>query len=155
MRLPAQSGLIIIAVQFHNVVPVVCWHLGGDTRSIPLVHRDVKSLNVLLTRDMRAKIADFGDSAMQAVHSKLQASDLNKERSRTSFHTKNRHGTAAWMAPEALTLEGLTSAVDVFSFGAGSSAKSSAHSLITAVNNADSASWFGIPRLNLGGDASA
>lgn len=84
------------------------------TRSIPLVHRDVKSLNVLLTRDMRAKIADFGDSAMQAVQSKLQGSELN----RASFHTKNRHGTAAWMAPEAMTLEDrLTSAVDVFSFG--------------------------------------
>jgi serine/threonine protein kinase len=74
-----------------------------------VVHRDVKSLNVLLTKDMRAKIADFGDAAMQAASESL---------GRSCYHTENRHGTAAWMAPEALLIEdSLTSAVDVFSFG--------------------------------------
>jgi serine/threonine protein kinase len=73
-----------------------------------VVHRDMKSLNVLLTKDMRAKIADFGDAAMQAASESL----------RDSYHTENRHGTAAWMAPEAFLIDDrLTSAVDVFSFG--------------------------------------
>jgi serine/threonine protein kinase len=75
-----------------------------------VIHRDVKSLNILLTDNMRAKITDFGDAAMKAgVHARS---------ARELHHTNRVHGTAAWMAPEMMDGGGnVTSAIDVFSFG--------------------------------------
>lgn len=72
------------------------------------LHRDLKSENVLLDGDLRAKITDFGLVK-------------TKETSRATF-THNSglvgSGTLAWMAPEQMTRKAkLTAKVDVYAFG--------------------------------------
>jgi predicted outer membrane repeat protein len=69
-------------------------HAGG------VMHRDLKSLNVLVNDDWHCKIADFGEA--RAIGPQL-----------TSIV-----GTCFWAAPEMLSSEGeYTFAVDVYSFG--------------------------------------
>lgn len=67
-----------------------------------ILHRDLKSLNVLITRDFRAKITDFGLS--QTKHS-LQS------------HITGYVGTPAWTSPEAVEDEVMRESDDVYSFG--------------------------------------
>ncbi|KAL2622527.1 hypothetical protein R1flu_002732 [Riccia fluitans] len=70
-----------------------------------ICHRDLKPDNLLLDNDMRVKIADFGESRVQA------ASDLDMSK---------RTGTAGYMAPEVLAgtaTTGYNHKCDVFSFG--------------------------------------
>ena len=68
-----------------------------------VVHRDLKSGNVLVGADGRAKIADFGLSSYHQL---------------ARSHVTNVMGTPAWSAPEVIRgEEGLTPACDVFSFG--------------------------------------
>eukprot|EP00826_Nyctotherus_ovalis_P037218 TRINITY_DN3382_c0_g2_i1.p1 TRINITY_DN3382_c0_g2~~TRINITY_DN3382_c0_g2_i1.p1 ORF type:complete len:803 (-),score=226.48 TRINITY_DN3382_c0_g2_i1:643-3051(-) len=65
----------------------------------PLLHRDLKSLNVLLDNNLTAKLADFGWARM-------------KETVMTG-----RIGTYQWMAPEVIASSHYTEKADVFSFG--------------------------------------
>ena len=71
------------------------------TRSPPVVHRDLKSLNILLDEYDRVKLCDFGLS--QVRHHSRTASDCIT-------------GSPAWMAPEALRGETFTTRSDVYSF---------------------------------------
>eukprot|EP01062_Namystynia_karyoxenos_P056238 TRINITY_DN47206_c0_g1_i1.p1 TRINITY_DN47206_c0_g1~~TRINITY_DN47206_c0_g1_i1.p1 ORF type:complete len:863 (+),score=200.90 TRINITY_DN47206_c0_g1_i1:98-2686(+) len=75
------------------------------TRPAPILHRDLKGLNVLLTEDLsRAKISDFGASKVQEAVSPGHA--------RAATVT----GTIMWMAPEVL--RGIvTTAGDIWSVG--------------------------------------
>ena len=67
-----------------------------------ILHRDLKSPNVLLDNDMHAKICDFGYSRIADNHDVM---------------TKNV-GTPHWMAPELLdSNSGYDLKVDVFSYG--------------------------------------
>ena len=66
-----------------------------------MVHRDVKSLNVLLDADDFPKICDFG---------------LSRAISRESFMTPNV-GTPQWTAPEVLESKAYDEKADVYSFG--------------------------------------
>jgi serine/threonine protein kinase len=68
-----------------------------------VVHRDLKSGNVLVSGDGRAKIADFG---LSSYHQQAQT------------HVTNVMGTPAWSSPEVIRGEGaITASADVFSFG--------------------------------------
>ncbi|EFA79492.1 LIM-type zinc finger-containing protein [Heterostelium album PN500] len=69
--------------------------------SLGVIHRDLKSGNVLITDDMRGKVIDFGTS---------RSLDLSKQM------TLNL-GTSCWMAPEVFRNEPYTESCDVYSFG--------------------------------------
>ena len=65
-----------------------------------IIHRDLKPSNILLTRDHRAKIADFGMS-------------INNHGQELTAET----GTYRYMAPEVIRHESYSSNADVYSFG--------------------------------------
>ena len=65
-----------------------------------VIHRDLKPSNVLLTRDHRAKISDFGMSVANC------GQELTAET-----------GTYRYMAPEVIRHENYSSNADVYSFG--------------------------------------
>eukprot|EP00727_Mastigamoeba_balamuthi_P010557 m51a1_g6123 putative serine threonine kinase (2328) ;mRNA; r:161514-172572 len=65
-----------------------------------IVHRDLKSSNILLSKSMDVKVSDFG---MGAVKTANKISTLC--------------GSIAWMAPEVLSSAAYTEASDVYSFG--------------------------------------
>ncbi|KAI3973810.1 hypothetical protein MKX01_030386 [Papaver californicum] len=66
-----------------------------------VMHRDLKSNNLLLNDEMRVKVADFGTSCLET---QCRAS-------------KGNMGTYRWMAPEMIKEKLYTKKVDVYSFG--------------------------------------
>ena len=72
----------------------------------PLVHRDLKAENILITNDVRAKIADLGVSKL-----------LKNYPHHSTIQTKCP-GTLAYMPPEALCEDPqYDTSLDIFSFG--------------------------------------
>uniref|UniRef100_H3GID8 Protein kinase domain-containing protein n=1 Tax=Phytophthora ramorum TaxID=164328 RepID=H3GID8_PHYRM len=68
----------------------------------PLVHRDLKSRNVLLSGEMQAKVTDFGASRYKSMDETMTAAV----------------GTGRWLAPEVISGSSkYDQSVDVFSFG--------------------------------------
>jgi len=72
--------------------------------SLPIIHRDVKTNNILLGQNLKAKIADFGLC-------KTYLSDMQ-----THIST-NAAGTAGYMDPEYYHTGWLAESSDVYSFG--------------------------------------
>ncbi|CAB9518917.1 Ephrin type-B receptor 3 (Fragment) [Seminavis robusta] len=67
----------------------------------PILHRDLKSANILLNESYTAKVCDFGLSRLKA-----------QERSMTG-----NCGTVQWMAPEVLANQRYNEKADVYSYG--------------------------------------
>jgi mitogen-activated protein kinase kinase kinase 7 len=70
------------------------------SRSPPLIHRDLKSKNILLTSQLEAKLIDFGVS-----------------RDRQEYSMTAGVGTPYWTAPEVLEGKRYTEQADIYSFG--------------------------------------
>jgi len=68
----------------------------------PIVHRDLKSPNLLVDRDWSVKVTDFG---------------LSRIKSGTFLSSRSGAGTPEWMAPEVLKNEPSNEKSDVYSFG--------------------------------------
>src|SRR5262245_36150669 len=80
--------------------------------SAGIVHRDLKPDNVLLTRDGRVKILDFGLAKMQMPHA---AADADTVTARTGPGVVL--GTAGYMSPEQVRGGETDHRSDLFSFG--------------------------------------
>mmetsp|Transcript_4623 Transcript_4623/g.8855 ORF Transcript_4623/g.8855 Transcript_4623/m.8855 type:complete len:762 (+) Transcript_4623:30-2315(+) len=65
----------------------------------PILHRDLKSLNILVDQNWKAKIADFGMTRFAEEGTMTQC------------------GSPLWMAPEMIKNEPYTDKADVYSFG--------------------------------------
>jgi serine/threonine protein kinase len=77
-----------------------------------MVHRDLKSLNVLVTDRWSALVADFGLSRTRTDSTTVTAG-MRREQPRPTV------GTLQWMAPELMSLQGHRDyfAADVYAFG--------------------------------------
>ncbi|KAK8690892.1 hypothetical protein V6N13_074418 [Hibiscus sabdariffa] len=71
-------------------------------RNPPIVHRDLKSSNLLVDRNWNVKVGDFG---------------LSRWKNGTFLTIKSGRGRPQWMALEVLWNEPLNEKSDVFSFG--------------------------------------
>ncbi|KAF8397814.1 hypothetical protein HHK36_016738 [Tetracentron sinense] len=71
-------------------------------RNPPIVHRDLKSPNLLVDKKYTVKVCDFGLSRLKA---------------NTFLSAKSAAGTPEWMAPEVLRDEPSNEKSDVYSFG--------------------------------------
>ncbi len=80
----------------------ILWHIGGALKAAHdrgVVHRDVKPANLIVTRDYRAKITDFGVAAHAG-----QAESLAL-------------GTTKYMAPEVFEGQAVDVQADIYSLG--------------------------------------
>ena len=82
-------------------------HLHSASHTKPLVHRDIKTANILLDANNEPKVGDFGLVRLGGGGGELRTSTVL---------TQTVVGTSAYMAPEAVRGE-VTVKLDVFSFG--------------------------------------
>ncbi|KAK1939045.1 putative serine/threonine-protein kinase pats1 [Phytophthora citrophthora] len=90
----------------------------------PLVHGDLKSANVLLRSNLRAKLTDFGLSRYlpstegEGFGSARSRIEEDAEKSEPPQYGTKARGTGRWMAPELLASGAQSSmASDVYAFG--------------------------------------
>ena len=123
MYFDLMSSVISFDVLYNCSTWIGMAYLHGRVR--PLVHRDLGSKNVLLTKEGVVKIADFGQSKLLQNH--------------TDSLKTTQPGTIAYMPPEALKEGGeCTAKVDSFSLGV--------LMLEICTQSAPSSGWDGINR---------
>ncbi len=73
---------------------------SAPNKVTPIIHRDLKSSNVLVTENFVGKVADCGEA-----------------RRKTSESTMTSTGTMHWMAPEVIKAARYDEKADCYSFG--------------------------------------
>ncbi|KAG0305973.1 hypothetical protein BGZ98_003200 [Dissophora globulifera] len=100
MRRARKPSFAQMIMYMHDIA-IACSYL--HTRRPSIIHRDMKSMNILISSDHRAKINDFGLARIRA-------------RANASMHTQC--GTPNWQAPEFWTSNPrYTEKVDVYACG--------------------------------------
>uniref|UniRef100_A0A5B7B548 Protein kinase domain-containing protein n=1 Tax=Davidia involucrata TaxID=16924 RepID=A0A5B7B548_DAVIN len=86
--------------------------------NLGIVHRDVKPANILLDKNLRPHLADFGLAEYKKDLKQVSTENWRSTGKPTGgFHKKNMVGTLIYMAPEILRKEIHTEKSDVYSFG--------------------------------------
>lgn len=83
-------------------------HALAHAHAEGILHRDIKAANILLTASGKAKLSDFGISAL--------IEEVNKEYA-TPHSSQGILGTPLYMAPEQFRAESLTQATDLYAMG--------------------------------------
>jgi serine/threonine protein kinase len=85
----------------------ICLEISSAVRYLhyecipPIIHRDLKSPNVLLTADLTVKVADFGLARILQPDDTVMTGGI---------------GTTSWTAPEVLRSQSYSEKADVYSF---------------------------------------
>ena len=114
------SKVITLFNKLKILSDISCGLLYLHERSV--VHRDLSAANILLTDDLRAKIADLG---------------VSKIVDDSVLRLTTAPGTQPYMSPEALAGEKYNSSLDIFSFGV--------IALYIAVQEFPKLSWAHVP----------
>jgi serine/threonine-protein kinase len=103
VRLQNQTGRPLAVGQVLDLAIQICAGIGYAHRA-NLIHCDVKSQNILVTRDERVKVADFG---------------IARAMSEATQHTLDSQiwGTPHYFSPEQAAGQGATPASDVYAIG--------------------------------------
>ena len=95
---------IPLSIELRLRIAIECARGLSLLHSLGILHRDIKSPNILITHDFHGKLGDFG---------------MAQARTETKTITKSTEATSLrWTAPEMFGIEPhFTAACDVFSFG--------------------------------------
>ena len=108
-------GGFSLARFFEVAVPLAEAMSAAHERGI--VHRDLKPANVMITREGRVKVLDFGLAKLEAPGSDSNATDVATQ-SRPNLTTEGKvFGTVAYMSPEQARGGRIDARSDVFSLG--------------------------------------
>ncbi|CAA7037145.1 unnamed protein product [Microthlaspi erraticum] len=99
---PANQGQLDWTTRYNKIIRGILYlHQDSPLR---IIHRDLKTDNILLEDDMNPKIADFGMARICGMD-------------QTTMHTNRIAGTDGYMPPEYRSLGEISVKFDVYSFG--------------------------------------